>query len=266
LYAAGAVLRHSTEHAEDAVRICTNCLELNLQDVQMMRSVGYFLIKAGRSDLALAVLDRRELAPGEPQSFLDGALARTLCLRNGVHETVLQEAIELAATVVRCAWASRFDEVEWPALVLLHLLVETGETRGAKGLWPLDAELRCPDFEVGLLVWLGWDTDGTDIDLHVVEPSGNEVFYSNKRSAIGGHLSKDFQHGYGPEVYLIKNPVEGKYAVRAKYYASHQQSTLTGATSAVLWTIQGGTEGHVQFETIRLERSREKMDVVTITV
>lgn len=116
------------------------------------------------------------------------------------------------------------------------------------------------------MVWLGWDTDSTDIDLHVVEPSGNEVYYSRPRSKVGGHLSKDFTQGYGPEVYLLKTPVKGTYTVQAKYFASHQSSTLTGATSAVVWAMQCAAESTMQFETVRLNRNKEKMDVMRVVV
>jgi len=206
-----------------------------------------------------------KLAPTEPQSFLDRALSRTLQLHKHFDKKLFREAIDLTTTVITHAWASRFKEIEWPALVLLHALVQAGECQGCKDLWPLEPSLRCDNFKFGLLVWLGWDTDHTDIDLHVVEPSGNEVYYSNKRSAIGGHLSKDFTDGYGPECYLLKNPVPGEYKVCAKYYASHQQSALTGATSAVLWTLQGGT-GTVKFDTVRLDRQKEKMEVMTLSI
>lgn len=233
----------------------------------MMRSVGYFLVKAGKLDLALAVFDRvRDLAPCEPQSFLDAALVRMRCLQDTFDEGLLREALTLAARTVTHAWAERFAEVEWPALLLLHLLVDLGEQSGFDNMWPLDVELRCKDFEAGLLIWLGWDTDKTDIDLHVREPSGNEVYYCNKRSSIGGHLSRDFTQGYGPEVYLLKTPIHGEYIVQVKYYASHQQSTLTGATSAVLWTLQGGAGGRLGLETVRLDRNKEKMDIVTLVI
>lgn len=277
LYSAAAVLSHSAEHAELAARICSNCLEINLQDVQMMRSVGYFLIKAGKMDLAIAVLDRvRVLAPAEPQSFLDGALARALlCLRGAGQEVSLRDAVALTTTAITHRWADRFADIEWPALVLLHLLVDIGKERGFGDLWPADLDFRAPDFSLGLFIWLGWDTDHTDVDLHVVEPSGNEVFYSNPRSSIGGHVSRDFQHGYGPEVYCLKKPVAGTYTVKAKYYASHQQSTTTGATSAVLWALRtaaGGASGssaperELIFDTVRLDRNKEKMEVMQVVI
>jgi len=236
----------------------------------MLRSVGYFLIKSGQAPLALAVLDRvREIAPVEPQSYLDGALVRALDLLSGkVCEAQLRKALELIAVVLTHQWADRFSEVEWPALILLQMLIQVGDREGIKDLWPetLDPSLRSSDFSAGLVVWLGWDTDKTDIDLHVVEPSGNEVYYSNPRSPIGGHLSKDFTQGYGPEVYLCKNPPVGEYKVKAKYYASHQQSSLTGATSAVIWALQGGPRPELKFDTVRLDRNKEMMEVMQVNV
>lgn len=187
-------------------------------------------------------------------------------LRHHFEETSLREAVRLAAVAITHTWASRFVEVEWPALVLLHLLVAVGESYNVRDIWPLEATLRCPNFDIGVIVWLGWDTDNTDIDLHVVEPSGNEVFYSKPRSRIGGHLSKDMTQGYGPEVYLLKKPAAGRYAVQAKYFASHQASSLTGTTSAVVWTMQNSADCTVQFETVRLNRKAQKIDVLTLVV
>jgi len=238
--------------------------------VQLIRCVGYFLIKAGWREIAVELFDRvRDLAPAEPQSFLDSALTRTLLLRHIYDEEMARKARDLAATVITHRWADRFSDVEWPALILLHYLVAQAERRGMRDMWPLEASLRSPSFKLGLMAWLAWDTDDTDIDLHVVEPSGNEVYYSNMRSKIGGHLSKDFTQGYGPEVYTLRDAAPGKYIVRAKYYASHQQSTLTGATSAVLWTLRDcdcSGDGDVQFETIRLDRGKEMVDVISLNV
>lgn len=267
LYAASAIFKHSTAVRRDAVRICTNCLDMNIQDAQMLRSVGYFLMKAGDWSLAFKVFDHvRKLAPMEPQSFLDGALIRYLSLKFHFEEATLREAVRLAAVAVTHTWASRFAEVEWPALVLLHLLVAVGESYNVQDIWPLEATLHCPNFDIGLVVWMGWDTDNTDIDLHVVEPSGNEVFYSNPRSRIGGHLSKDMTQGYGPEVYLLKTHPVGRYAVKAKYYSSHQTSALTGTTSAVVWAMRGSADCTVQFETVRLSYNSQKIDVLTVEV
>ena len=55
-----------------------------------------------------------------------------------------------------------------------------------------------------------WNTDGTDVDLHVVEPSGEECFYQHTQTASGGHISRDVTTGYGPELYLLPKAPSGK--------------------------------------------------------
>merc|ERR1711957_499706 len=106
------------------------------------------------------------------------------------------------------------------------------------------------------MAWLAWDTDDTDLDLHVIEPTGNLVSWEQRKSNIGGRLSRDFQEGYGPEVYVLKHAMPGKYVIRAQYFATHQQSTITGATSAVVWVLRGldgNSEGEMDFDTVRLD-------------
>jgi hypothetical protein len=54
-----------------STKIITNTLELNIQDVQMFRSVAYFMFEVGSTDEAISIFRRvQDKAPGEPQSFL----------------------------------------------------------------------------------------------------------------------------------------------------------------------------------------------------
>jgi len=123
--------------------------------------------------------------------------------------------------------------------------------------------------KIGLLVWLAWDTDQTDVDLHVKEPCGNEVYYGNRYSSIGGLISKDFTQGYGPEIYLLPHAPSGNYHVRAKFYASHQASLATGTTSVVIWTFANLGTSHssaMDFRTVRLSSKSEKMEVLHVEI
>ena len=110
-----------------------------------------------------------------------------------------------------------------------------------------------------------------DIDLHVYEPTptGEHVSYANKHSASGGCLSRDFTNGYGPEVYLNRDAPAGNYAVRAKYYSSHQVSATTGATCAVLWCVTdlGDFEREqLSMCVVRLNRFKQEQDVMSVCV
>ena len=64
-----------------------------------------------------------------------------------------------------------------------------------------------------------WHADNTDIDLWVIEPSGEKAFYSHNRTTIGGLVSRDFTGGYGPEEYLLRRAMKGDLPVFKKAMA-----------------------------------------------
>ena len=72
---------------------------------------------------------------------------------------------------------------------------------------------------------LSWDSDA-DLDLHVVEPSGEEIYYGNPTSATGGELDLDSNAlcTSGPRNENIRWPAEsapaGNYIVRVDHWSS----------------------------------------------
>ena len=50
-------------------------------------------------------------------------------------------------------------------------------------------------------VTLSWDA-GSDVDLHVVDPNGDEVYWTNRRVASGGELDLDSNAVLRPRVFL----------------------------------------------------------------
>lgn len=68
-------------------------------------------------------------------------------------------------------------------------------------------------------IGLSWNTTA-DIDLHVVDPFGEEIYYSNPSSSSGGYLDLDDTDGHGPEnVYWTKNIPDGQYKIYLVYFA-----------------------------------------------
>ena len=146
-----------------------------------------------------------------------------------------------------------------------------GSPGASRELPAAEFRLRASDgamMKADLLVWMGWDTDRTDVDLHVVEPTGEEVYWENRRSgSTGALLSRDFREGYGPECYVCCHAPPGKYTVRAEYYASHQASPITGATSAIVWKVRhlGDFEREeVVFSTVRLRSCKQSEELFTV--
>ncbi|MDR1463373.1 MAG: DUF2135 domain-containing protein [Azoarcus sp.] len=89
--------------------------------------------------------------------------------------------------------------------------------------------------ESRLRILLSWDTNGTDLDLHVVTPSGQHAWYG-QRAVKGGAIDIDVTTGYGPEIFASAAPEKGLYQVYVNYYGG--SSGLTTARLAVI-----GNEG-----------------------
>jgi len=250
-------------------RVLTSILELGLDDPGLLRVVAYRLAETDDLDLSVQILeDVLELRPEEPQSYRDLAL---ILARRGEAPTTadpvpdLERAMHLLHTVVMGRW-DRFAEIEVIALMELNRLLDVAGDLPSRqharlNPPPLDKRLR-KLLDVDVRISLVWDADLTDIDLWVIEPTGEKAFYSNPRSAIGGLVSRDFTQGYGPEEYVLREAVAGTYTIQANYYGSSQQTLLGAATvKAVVWTDWGRPNQQRQELTLRLEQSGE---VVTV--
>lgn len=72
--------------------------------------------------------------------------------------------------------------------------------------------------ENDIKIYLTWDTDRSDVDLWVTNPSGEKVFYEHKAGKFGDALYDDITTGYGPESYTAPKAVPGTYLVQVNYY------------------------------------------------
>jgi uncharacterized protein YfaP (DUF2135 family) len=109
---------------------------------------------------------------------------------------------------------------------------------------------------------MSWDADETDIDLHVLEPNGEEAYYGHRRTSEGGFVSEDVTTGYGPEEYLKKKVKAGSYKILANYFASHQ-TALTGATTvtATIYTDWGTANEKRKIISFRLDKPKTKFTI-----
>ncbi len=69
-----------------------------------------------------------------------------------------------------------------------------------------------------LRVVLNWDTPGTDLDLHVIDPQGEHCFYAHRVIEGGGALDVDVTTGYGPEIFATPQPRRGTWQVYVNYF------------------------------------------------
>ncbi|MBQ9244279.1 MAG: DUF2135 domain-containing protein [Proteobacteria bacterium] len=255
-----------------AVRILSNLSELKIDDVGMLRIYAWRLREAGDYDTALIILRKvAKLRADEAISWRDLALTLTMRGKQNHSAADIQEALELFHKTAFTAW-QRSDAM-WTALIALEEFNELAAwTRREQ--WPGDAP-RIPDIDekfaqnldTDLRIMMTWDADNTDIDMHVKEPSGEEVFYAHNRSRTGGLVSHDVTTGYGPEEFLHKIAPKGRYEVFTKYFASHQQSLVGPATiTLTFYTNWGRPAQKSESVSLRLDKQKDKVIVGSIDV
>lgn len=207
-----------------ALRVLSNLAELKLEDAALFRVLGHRLGQIHRADLAVWVFAKvKAWRPEEPQSTRDLALA---CAEAGNS----QQAADLLWDVVKGSWDARFRDVNLIALGELNALL--ARTKGKVRVQGMD-EAFLRNLPVDVRVVLNWDTNDSDMDLHVVDPRGETCFYGHQATALGGRISADVTGGYGPEEFLLKRAIPGRYLIKANYYGTRQQ-TVIGATTVKL--------------------------------
>lgn len=162
-------------------------------------------------------------------------------------------------------WDDRFPGIETIALMELNQLITKA---GKIGISPVELDSRLSKLlDVDLRILLTWDADATDIDLWVIEPSGEKCFYGHNRTTIGGAISNDFTQGYGPEEYCLRRAMSGEYKIQANFYGSSQQK-LAGPTTiqATIITDFGRADEKRQSITLRLVGQKETVDVGAVKV
>ncbi len=102
-----------------------------------------------------------------------------------------------------------------------------------------------------LRVMLAWDTDQTDLDLHVISPDGQHAWYGERSLPNGGGIDTDVTTGYGPEIYANPSPPPGLWLVYVNFYGG-RASSEEGLTIASLSILSNeGTRDEKQ-ETFRI--------------
>jgi len=252
------------------LRVLSNLAELRIEDAALLRVLAWRLQQAGALDRAVVILRRvTRLRPEDPQSWRDLALALTERGKASRAASDLEEAMALFDKVIFSTW-NRTAEIEITALEELNALIawiERTEWSDSKKpeLLALDPRLR-RNLDVDVRISLAWDADATDVDLHVLEPTGEEAYFSHNRTRIGGMVSRDITDGYGPEEYLVRRAFAGVYTVKAKYYGSRQQTVIGPATlTATVFTDWGRPTERKQTLTLRLDKPHDIVDLGRVT-
>ena len=236
-----------------ALRILSNIAEMELENHQLLRVLAHRLEQLGYTSLAIDVFrEVLEMRGEEPQSYRDLGLALA-------QNKQYQEAADTLYRVITKKWDGRFPEVELIALNEWNNVLS--ESKNTVNLSKYDKRFVTA-MPVDVRVVLNWDADNCDMDLWVFDPNNEKCFYSHPTTELGGLLSKDMTGGYGPEEFILKKALAGKYKIQVQYYGSRQQK-IAGATTIQLELYTRYMTGKVDKKTItlRLKDPKEIIDV-----
>lgn len=235
-----------------ARKILSNLAEISLESPELLRTMGKKLLDLNYTHDAVPVFEKvRQLRAEEPQSYRDLGLAYEA---DGNH----QQAIETLYKVVGQEWDERFHEIE---LIVMNEINSIIARHPSLKYSFIDKRLIKKE-PVDIRVEITWDTDNCDIDLWVTDPLGEKCYFSNPLSHLGGKISKDITQGYGPEEFMLRKAVTGKYVVEANYYGTSAQTLLTPVSIHVAFITNFGKANQKRQEaTIRLDNTKEVIDI-----
>lgn len=122
---------------------------------------------------------------------------------------------------------------------LLNRKLLTNSPRRGNFASPCFAYVKNPNKCAPALTFtLAWDGPTSNVDIHVFEPSGTEVYYDNHIGTYGS-LDVNNRDGYGPENYFCPNTTP-RQIFRAKVYAFS-----VGRDATVVWTLHARTYGRL---------------------
>lgn len=207
------------------LKVLSSIADLNIENEELYKLLIYKLKEQNITDkevwIAKKVLDWQ---PMDPQSYRDYALALE---DDGKPQQALDELYKIFNKSYTQELANRDRGIEETIIMEINSLISrNGNNINTTAINPK----LIADLPVNIRVVLNWNKDNTDIDLWVTDPNGEKCMYSHKSTEIGGRLSDDFTGGFGPEQFLLKKAIKGKYKMETNFYGENQV-TLTGPTA-----------------------------------
>jgi len=208
-----------------ALTILSNIADLDLENADLYKTLAYKLKQTGNyGDEVFITQKILQWRPMDAQSYRDYALALADA---GQYQKALDNLYKVLTQSYNSQIADRDQGIEEIIISEINnLITKHGNKLSTKSI---DKRLIMP-LPVDVRVVLNWNKNDTDIDLWLTDPTGEKGYYGNARTKIGGRISNDFTSGYGPEQFMIKKAVKGKYKIEVNYYGD-RQINISGPTT-----------------------------------
>ena len=240
------ILQHKDSEFSD--RILLDLTEFNTISPATYCMIARNFSKIGRLDLSTQLLFKAlSISSSQSQTWRELGL---MYAKAGM----LDKAKESYLQALNPKNLDRFDG--------LANLIESEKTKLDYATSAIDLEV---DYEMDLKVVLNWNSNYTDVDLHVIEPGGEEIFYRHKHSKSGGELSPDITEGFGPEIYRIKSAAKGNYQIYVEYYSRDDSSLSLSNIATVTVYVRDKTGKQTRTDySITLSKDEERILAASI--
>ncbi|MFK7032687.1 VIT domain-containing protein [Flavobacterium oreochromis] len=245
---------------EKALLILSNIADLDLENHQLYKSLLFVLRQWEANELALHVAQKIvEWRAHEPQSYRDLALTLE---DNKQFQKAFDTLIKALETNYYGEMSGVYQGIEDIILMDLNRMVATHNIDHSK----LEKKYLVAK-PVDLRIILNWNQMDTDIDLHIIEPTNEECYYGHTDTEIGARFSKDFTQGYGPEQYLLRNSIKGKYQIKTNYFGE-TKLTENGPATVLVEIYMKDKVGKIvrKLQTIQLGKVKENQNLAEITI
>jgi Vault protein inter-alpha-trypsin domain/CarboxypepD_reg-like domain/Uncharacterized protein conserved in bacteria (DUF2135) len=243
-----------------ALLVLSNIADLGLENHQLYKSLTYVLRQWEAYDDALFTANRvAQWRKHEPQSHRDLALALE---DNKQYQAAFDALIAALEVNYYGEMDGQYEGVEDIILMDINRLTADHSNLNTAKLDPK----YLAKMPVAIRIVLNWNQMDTDIDLHVIEPTGEECYFAHRDTAAGARFSKDFTEGYGPEQYLLRHAMPGKYQIRTNYYGERALTENGPATVMVeIYTTKNGKTTR-KLQTIQLGAIKENQNLAMLTI
>lgn len=244
-----------------ALLVLSNIADLGLENHQLYKSLTYVLRQWEAYDDALFTANQvAKWRAQEPQAHRDLALALE---DSEQYQAAFEELIKGLEVNYYGEMRGQYEGVEDIILMDINRMMAAHKSIKTD---KLDKKYY-DKMPVDVRIILNWNQMDKDIDLHIIEPTNEECYYAHKDTQIGARFSKDFTEGYGPEQYLLRNAVKGKYIIKTNYFGE-RALTENGPTTVMVevYTRKGNGTIERKLQTIQLGKIKENQNLAEITI
>ena len=260
--------RRGVGAASDSIKVLSSLVEQNPGDLTLARDIAFVAMELDRPAQAYGLLRRvATMRPFEPTIY--PAMAKCLAQLGQADMAIVY--YEIATTAKFQNQNQDFSKIV--ALEYRHLLRQVSDGLIACNVVDYakarlnSLEKNVEDEGHDIVITMMWNTDQSDVDLHVIEPSGEDCHYGLPQTKSGGLMTSDVTTGFGPEMYTISKAPAGKFEVKVKYFGS--QASRTSMRNKVYLTIYrnfGRENEKVTYKSVELNSVGDIQPVATVGI